>query len=490
MRVPRRDRLDQRGKAFGCSGARRLRRGRCDRPNLGHRRRHRRGADDRRRRVDRRHRLARLESAQQLTRIGQAGWRGQRAAAPSRPPRSASRRVSTSVMPLEQQLPQPVQRRRRPACPPSRPAPRAPRPTAPGSARAADLGTGDAVHRLQQPAEQRRRIDAERMLLLAARRAPPARRPPAAARTVAHRAAIGQAEHLAHRRRRDAARSAPACAIAWSRIDRPSRADPSAARAISASASGSASTPSGLDDMREMRREHVRRNAAQVEALAARQHRHRHLVHLGRGEQELHVRRRLFERLQQRVERVLRQHVDFVDDVDLVARRDRRVAHRLDDLAHVVDAGVAARRPSRSRRYGGLRRSRCTARTRRTGSIVGPPCPSGPMQLSALAISRAVRGLAHPAHAGQQEGVRQPPAPDRVAQRLDHRVLPDQLGKTLRPVFARKHAIGCGGFAHALSLPARVRQCRGSSAPVHQSCERVGAGTTRHEIVAAASFRT
>ena len=30
------------------------------------------------------------------------------------------------------------------------------------------------------------------------------------------------------------------------------------------------------------------------------------------------------------------------------------------------------------------------------GSIVGPPCPSGPMQLSALAISRAVEVLPTP----------------------------------------------------------------------------------------------
>src|SRR3546814_4739951 len=29
-----------------------------------------------------------------------------------------------------------------------------------------------------------------------------------------------------------------------------------------------------------------------------------------------------------------------VDDVDLVARRHRGIAHRLDDLAHIVDAGV------------------------------------------------------------------------------------------------------------------------------------------------------
>jgi hypothetical protein len=31
---------------------------------------------------------------------------------------------------------------------------------------------------------------------------------------------------------------------------------------------------------------------------------------------------------------------------------------------------------------------------------------------------------------------------DRVAERADHRLLPDQLGKGLRPVFAGEHAIG------------------------------------------------
>src|SRR3546814_3794661 len=30
----------------------------------------------------------------------------------------------------------------------------------------------------------------------------------------------------------------------------------------------------------------------------------------------------------------------FVDDIDLVARRHRGIAHRLDNLAHIVDAGV------------------------------------------------------------------------------------------------------------------------------------------------------
>jgi len=99
----------------------------------------------------------------------------------------------------------------------------------------------------------------------------------------------------------------------------------------------------GRNDMGEMIGELIGRNAAQIETLAARQHGDRHLVHLGGGEQEFHMRGWLLERLEQTVEGRLRQHMDFVDDVDLVPRRNRGVAHRLDDLAHIVDAGVACR---------------------------------------------------------------------------------------------------------------------------------------------------
>ena len=74
------------------------------------------------------------------------------------------------------------------------------------------------------------------------------------------------------------------------------------------------------DDLAEVRDQLRHVDAAQVEALAARQHGHRHLADLGGGEDELDVPRRLFQRLQQRVERALREHVHFVDDVDLVAR--------------------------------------------------------------------------------------------------------------------------------------------------------------------------
>src|SRR3546814_15316374 len=74
--------------------------------------------------------------------------------------------------------------------------------------------------------------------------------------------------------------------------------------------------------------------------MAARQNGGRDLPDLLGREDELHVLRRLLERLQQPVEGGLRQHGHFVDYVDLVARRHRTVADALDDLADVADAGA------------------------------------------------------------------------------------------------------------------------------------------------------
>ncbi len=84
-----------------------------------------------------------------------------------------------------------------------------------------------------------------------------------------------------------------------------------------------------------------RRNASQIEALAARKNGRQHLFGIGRGEHEFHVRRRLFERLEQRVERRRREHVHLVDDVDLELAVRRNVLARLAQLPHLLDAVVA-----------------------------------------------------------------------------------------------------------------------------------------------------
>ena len=110
----------------------------------------------------------------------------------------------------------------------------------------------------------------------------------------------------AEQRRGPARRSAgsPPNASSWSSSDWASRIDPPARRAISCRASSSACMPS-LGDDRACSCSTIcgRADAGEVEPLAARQDRDRDLLHLGRGEDELDVRRRLLERLQQGVER-------------------------------------------------------------------------------------------------------------------------------------------------------------------------------------------
>ena len=96
----------------------------------------------------------------------------------------------------------------------------------------------------------------------------------------------------------------------------------------------------GVEHLAQVLADQRDRQALEIELQAARQHGDRQLLRIGGREQELHVRRRLFERLEQRVEGMRRQHVHFVDEVDLVAAARRRVLHVLEQLARVVDLGA------------------------------------------------------------------------------------------------------------------------------------------------------
>ena len=222
---------------------------------------------------------------------------------------------------------------------------------------------------------------------------------------------------------------------------------------------------------------------AQIEPLAAREHRHRHLAHLGRGEDEDRLRRRLLQGLEQAVEGLLREHVHFVDDVDLVARRGRRVAHAVDDLADVVDAGagrgvhlehvdVAAL----GDRDAGL--ADAAGLGRRLALAVGADAVQGTGDDPRRA------GLADAADAGQQERVRDPPGAQRIAQRAHQRVLADQLGQALRPVPARQHPVELGGGRRGCCRAGLVagRDCPASSMTT-VSGRREGEGSWRGDPV-------
>ena len=225
---------------------------------------------------------------------------------------------------LEQQLPQAVEIAPAEAARRARPPPRAPRPTGAGRPRRPALARVTAWSDSISP----RSSEPGRSRAHGPRRAGPASRRASPASSVSSRRRMRPRSAWPSMSRTCSAVTLPSpWAIAWSRIDRPSRAEPSAARAMACERLLLDLDAFGLGDIGEMLGELLGRDAAQVEPLAARQDGDRHLVHFGRGEQEFHMRRRLLERLQERVERALRQHVDLVDDVDFVARaRPRRSA--------------------------------------------------------------------------------------------------------------------------------------------------------------------
>ena len=65
----------------------------------------------------------------------------------------------------------------------------------------------------------------------------------------------------------------------------------------------------------------------EVEPLTTAENGGQNFLRLGRRENKFHVRRRLLQRFQERIERGRGQHVHFVDDINLIARLRWRVAH-------------------------------------------------------------------------------------------------------------------------------------------------------------------
>ena len=126
----------------------------------------------------------------------------------------------------------------------------------------------------------------------------------------------------------------------------------------------------------------------------------------------------------------------FVDDVDLVARRNGAVAHTLDQLAYVVDAGPA----------GGVHfqhvhvpvlGDRDTMLADAAGLAVGHALTVGADAIQRPRNDPGRGRFAHTTHAGQHEGVGQTAAFDGVAQRAHHGLLADQVGESRRAILAR-----------------------------------------------------
>ena len=95
-----------------------------------------------------------------------------------------------------------------------------------------------------------------------------------------------------------------------------------------------------IEDMLKLRADLLNVQRLQMELQAAREDRDRQLLRIGSRQQEFNVRGRLFQRFQQGVEAVARQHVHFIDQIDLEASARRGVLHVIEQIAGVFHFGT------------------------------------------------------------------------------------------------------------------------------------------------------
>ena len=183
-----------------------------------------------------------------------------------------------------------------------------------------------------------------------------------------------------------------------------------------------------LGDVGEVFGDEGRRDAPQVEPLAAREDGGQDLLRVGRGEHELHVLGRLFEGLEQRVERRRREHVDFVNDVDLELGAGRGVLAGLAQLADLLDAVVAGAvdfEHVQRAAFGDFLAARVVVveiHLRAAGAI------------EALGEDAGDGGFAGAARAAKQVGVGDALLLDGVGQRLGDVFLAHHIAEALRPI--------------------------------------------------------
>ena len=210
--------------------------------------------------------------------------------------------------------------------------------------------------------------------------------------------------------------------------------------------------PFGGGDASQLADDERGRDPAQVEALAAREDRGEDPLGIGGGEEELHVRRRFLEGLQQRVESRDREHVDFVDDVDFELRRGRREFHRVPQFADLLDAIVAGAVDLQDIQRTPL------GDLSHPGIVVREIRARAPGTVEALGEDAGERGLPGAARPAEKVGVRDPVRRDGVGQRGRDVLLADDVGKALRPVFSGDDLVGHGRNGRTLAW--RWMQCQ------------------------------
>ena len=182
-----------------------------------------------------------------------------------------------------------------------------------------------------------------------------------------------------------------------------------------------------------------RADVAQTELHAARQHGDWHLLRISGGQHEDDVGWRLFQRLQHGVEGVGGEHVDLVDDEDLVAAHRGQVGSVFQHHRHFLDLAV-----------GGRVHLQIVGKAPLVHAPAGRAFAAGMGAHALFAVQGLGQdagdgGLAHAPGTGEQVGVVKPLVVECVAQRAHDRVLSDQGIEVARAPFAGQHLMAAGG---------------------------------------------
>jgi len=175
-------------------------------------------------------------------------------------------------------------------------------------------------------------------------------------------------------------------------------------------------------------------DAFEVENLASRQNSGKDFVFLGGGEDELGIRRRFLESLEESVERRARKHVHLVDDIHLVFPHLRRYPHLVDEGADVVNTAVGSRIELKD-----VERSVVVEAHARLALVARLHVGGGMQTIDGLRHDASACGLTHTSRSAEKESLRKGVVAYGVLQRRGDSMLTHDAFKRRRPVFSCRY---------------------------------------------------
>ena len=175
-------------------------------------------------------------------------------------------------------------------------------------------------------------------------------------------------------------------------------------------------------------------NPVEIVNLTARQDRRNDLVLFGRSQDKHGMCGRLFERFQKRVERLHRQHVHLVDDIDAVTTDLRRNTHLVGQVADIVHRVVR-----RGVQFVDIERPALVERTARFALVAGFGVGPRIQAVDRFGEDPRASRLADAARPAEQVRMRQLATADRILQRRGNMRLSDDRCEGRRTVFPGRY---------------------------------------------------